>query len=282
MCFASCVQLAAIMAAAAIGGAVMAMWPNLFDNFAHPVVPPKSEGVALSTRQADDPLAAARQRMLDRHLRHRGIDDVNVLAAMERVARERFVPDESRDLAYGDHPLPIGLGQTISQPYIVALMTQLARPTLRSRILEIGVGSGYQAAVLAEVCREVYSIEILPELADAASKRLASLGYTNVEVRCGDGYRGWPEHAPYDAIFGDGRARARAPGVDRATRGRRPIDYSRRPGLSGAAVDRKMRRRFTETRIGHSGVVRADDRRSGARDRITVARRMPSTIPLPN
>jgi protein-L-isoaspartate(D-aspartate) O-methyltransferase len=188
------------VAAVISGGAVVAMWSNLFDNSVNPVVPPEPEGIVASP-QRDDPLAAARQRMIERHLRHRDINDANVIAAMGRVARERFVPEEMLDLAYGDHPLPIGLGQTISQPYIVALMTQLAKPTPRNRVLEVGVGSGYQAAILAEVCQEVYGIEILPELANAARARLASLGYKNIVVRCGDGYQGWREHAPFDAIL---------------------------------------------------------------------------------
>jgi protein-L-isoaspartate(D-aspartate) O-methyltransferase len=120
---------------------------------------------------------------------------------MSRVPRHEFVSESQRRLAYGDGPLPIGYDQTISQPYIVALMTQLARPRAGGRALDIGTGSGYQAAVLARLTGEVYSIEILAPLADAARARLARLGYANVEVRCGDGYRGWPEHAPFDAII---------------------------------------------------------------------------------
>jgi len=123
-----------------------------------------------------------------------------VLKAMESVPRHRFVAPEYEDTAYADHPLPIGHGQTISQPYIVALMTQLARPRPQSRALDVGTGSGYQAAILAELCKEVYSIEIVKPLAEEARKRLANLGYTKVTVRHGDGYRGWPEKAPFDLI----------------------------------------------------------------------------------
>ena len=146
-------------------------------------------------------LAEARQRMVDRQLRGRGIADPAVLAAMGRVPRHRFVAGQWRDAAYTDQPLPIGQGQTISQPYIVALMTQLARPSPNCRALDVGTGSGYQAAVLAELCKEVYSIEILRPLADEAASRLAALGYENISVRQGDGYQGWPEHAPFDLIL---------------------------------------------------------------------------------
>lgn len=148
-----------------------------------------------------DPRAGERAWMVDRQLRSRDITDPSVLAAMGRVPRHEFVPAEHQDLAYGDGPLPIGLGQTISQPYIVALMTQLARPHPGARALDVGTGSGYQAAVLAELVAEVYGIEILCPLAEQAAARLARLGYRNVEVRCGDGYRGWPEHAPFDLIL---------------------------------------------------------------------------------
>jgi protein-L-isoaspartate(D-aspartate) O-methyltransferase len=139
--------------------------------------------------------------MVDEQLRSRDITDPRVLEAMGQVARERFAPPEMESQAYDDYPLPIGLGQTISQPYVVALMTQLAQPTAASRALEVGVGSGYQAAILANLCKEVYGIEILQPLADGARARLAALGYKNVTVRCGDGYRGWPEHAPFDVIL---------------------------------------------------------------------------------
>ena len=124
-----------------------------------------------------------------------------VLRAMADVPREQFVPSEMVPYAYADNALPIGAGQTISQPFIVALMTDLLEPTPGDRILEIGTGSGYQAAVLSGLVRQVYSIEILPELARLAGERFAQLGYRNIEVRSGDGYRGWPEEAPFDGII---------------------------------------------------------------------------------
>jgi protein-L-isoaspartate(D-aspartate) O-methyltransferase len=144
--------------------------------------------------------AALRKQMVDGQIESRGISDARVLAAMRKVPREEFVPPDLRPLAYQDHPLPIGEGQTISQPYIVALMTELAAVRSGSRVLEVGTGSGYQAAVLAEAGAEVWSIEILDSLARSASERLRRLGYKSVHVRQGDGYRGWPEHAPFDAI----------------------------------------------------------------------------------
>jgi protein-L-isoaspartate(D-aspartate) O-methyltransferase len=127
--------------------------------------------------------------------------DPKVQAALECVPRHRFVPDEAQHLAYADAALSIGCGQTISQPFIVALMTQLAAVSPSSIVLEIGAGSGYQAAVLAQLARRVYSIEIVPELARRAASTVAELGYTNVEIRCGDGYEGWEEHAPFDVIL---------------------------------------------------------------------------------
>ena len=139
--------------------------------------------------------------MVDGQLVGRDIVDEHVLAAMRAVPRHRFVPVGEQELAYADHPLPIGHGATISQPYIVALMTQLARVQPGDRVLEVGTGSGYQAAVLATLGAEVYSVEVVPELAAGAAQTLAALGYTAVAVRVGDGYRGWPEHAPYAAIL---------------------------------------------------------------------------------
>jgi protein-L-isoaspartate(D-aspartate) O-methyltransferase len=144
---------------------------------------------------------ALRAAMVQKQLRARDITDERVLAAMEEVPRHEFVPESQRAEAYHDHPLPIGGGQTISQPYIVGLMTQLLELRGDERVLEIGTGSGYQAAVLARLCKKVYSIEIDPELAERARNRLAALGYRNVEVRAGDGFFGWPEAAPFDAIL---------------------------------------------------------------------------------
>ena len=157
--------------------------------------------VAQAQRKPADPYAAARRAMVVNQLAARGIRDSAVLAAMARVPRHRFVPAEYRAEAYADHPLPIGLGQTISQPYIVAYMTEAADVARGDRVLEIGTGSGYQAAVLAELAREVYSIEIVPQLAKRAKQVLSALGYRNLHLRTGDGYAGWKEHAPFDAII---------------------------------------------------------------------------------
>lgn len=150
---------------------------------------------------AEERYARLRREMAAEQLRRRDITDSTVLAAMERVPRHHFVPAGLRHLAYSDGPLPIGYDQTISQPYIVALMTQLADPQPGERALDVGTGSGYQAAVLAELVGEVYGIEIICPLAEQAAERLNALGYKNVTVRCGDGYRGWPEHAPFDVII---------------------------------------------------------------------------------
>lgn len=139
--------------------------------------------------------------MVETQLKARGIKDSRVLKAMGQVQRHRFVPPPLQNQAYGDHPLPIGEDQTISQPYIVALMTELLALKGPEKVLEIGTGSGYQAAVLAELTQEVYTIEIIPSLALRAKDLLPRLGYTNVTVKSGDGYLGWPEKAPFDAII---------------------------------------------------------------------------------
>jgi protein-L-isoaspartate(D-aspartate) O-methyltransferase len=146
-------------------------------------------------------MQSEREQMVERQLAARDIVDRRVLDAMRRVPRHRFVPAAIEEHAYDDRALPIGQGQTISQPYIVALMTQLAQPSPDSRALEIGTGSGYQAAVLAELVSRVYTIEILPALADQAAQTLSEMGYDNIFVRCGDGYQGWLEHAPFDIIL---------------------------------------------------------------------------------
>lgn len=145
--------------------------------------------------------AAARRDMVTHQLQDRGITDPRVLAALGRVPRHLFVPSNLAPLAYGDFPLPIGQDQTISQPYIVALMSQWAEVRPGERVLEVGTGSGYQAAVLAELTEQVFTIEIKPDLARAAAARLRELGYARVQVRTGDGYLGWPEAAPFDAIL---------------------------------------------------------------------------------
>lgn len=145
--------------------------------------------------------ARARQQMVERQLKARDITDARVLWALGRIPRHRFIRPALAGEAYADRPLPIDEGQTISQPYIVALMTQLLELRGPERVLEVGTGSGYQAAVLAELVKQVYTIEILPGLAAGARARLKALGYTNVEVRAGDGYQGWPDQAPFDAII---------------------------------------------------------------------------------
>ena len=145
--------------------------------------------------------AAQRQRMVEKQLKFRGIKDERVLAAMAKVPREEFIPVDTRAEAYEDGPLPIGYDQTISQPYIVAFMTEQLRPRPSDRVLEIGSGSGYQAAILAELVADVYTIDIVEPLAKSAEATLQRLGYKNVHVRVGDGYKGWPEEAPFDAII---------------------------------------------------------------------------------
>ena len=145
--------------------------------------------------------ALARQQMVDRQLRARGIKNKAVLAAMSQIPRHRFVDPSVAHLAYADSPLPIGHDQTISQPYIVAYMSEVAEITSDEKVLEIGTGSGYQAAVLSQLAKEVYSIEILPQLAKKAHQTLNELGYDNISLKTGDGYAGWAEFAPYDAII---------------------------------------------------------------------------------
>ncbi len=148
-----------------------------------------------------DDFDTLREAMVRRQIEQRGVRDPRVLAAMRRVERHRFVPPEEQHHAYQDGPLPIGGGQTISQPYIVALMTSLLRLDGRQRVLEVGTGSGYQAAVLGELAADVHTVERLPELAQRAATLLAELGYTNIHVHPGDGSLGWPQAAPYDAII---------------------------------------------------------------------------------
>ena len=167
-------------------------------------------GIGLSVAACDTSLAqrpssateeAARQRMVDRQLAARDIRDRRVLDAMRSVPRHEFVPADLRDDAYDDNPLPIGYGQTISQPYIVAFMTEALQLSATDRVLEIGTGSGYQAAILGVLAKEVYTIEIVEPLADRARHTLASLGHRNVHVRAGNGYLGWPEQAPFDRVM---------------------------------------------------------------------------------
>jgi protein-L-isoaspartate(D-aspartate) O-methyltransferase len=147
-----------------------------------------------------DKFVAARNNMVKIQIKDRGITNAATIKAMQKVPRHLFVPKEYENDAYGDYPLPIGYGQTISQPYIVAYMTEIVRPAVKKKALEIGTGSGYQAAVLAEILDTVYTIEIIPELASESCSRFEKLGYNNIIVKSGDGYNGWPEHAPFDII----------------------------------------------------------------------------------
>ena len=155
----------------------------------------------LRSEDAPDPFARARRAMVEGQIRYRGVADPAVLRAMAEVPRHRFVPEPLAAAAYADRPLPIGHGQTISQPYVVALMTELLDLEPGDRVLEIGTGSGYHAAVMSRVAGEVFTIEIVEPLAERARSILADLGYGNVRVRAGDGYRGWPEQAPFDAVL---------------------------------------------------------------------------------
>jgi len=161
----------------------------------------KSPVVPLLLLLAADPYQKARLTMVKEHLEARGIHDPRVLDAIRATPRHEYVPAELQAHAYEDRPLPIGYNQTISQPYIVGLMTQLLETKTQHVVLEIGAGSGYQAAVLSKLARHVYTIEIVPELAASSAKTLQRTGCRNVTVRHGDGYKGWPEHAPFDRII---------------------------------------------------------------------------------
>jgi len=153
------------------------------------------------TMDTEKKLEDLRKQMVEKQIRARGVKDPRVLDALIRVERHHFVPQGMETVAYDDNPLSIGEGQTISQPYIVALMTELAKVQPASKVLEVGTGSGYQAAVLAVLAKEVFTIEIIPSLGNQAKQKLKALGYDNVHVRVGDGYQGWPEEAPFDAIL---------------------------------------------------------------------------------
>ncbi|MBN2367225.1 MAG: protein-L-isoaspartate(D-aspartate) O-methyltransferase [Calditrichaeota bacterium] len=142
-----------------------------------------------------------REKMVENQIRARGIKDKRVLEAVEEVPRHLFVPEDLKERAYGDEPLPIGSGQTISQPYIVAYMTEQLDLQPEDKVLEVGTGSGYQAAILSRLVDSVYTIEILPELSQKAQQVISELGYSNIFFKVGNGFYGWPEHAPYDAII---------------------------------------------------------------------------------
>ena len=166
-----------------------------------PAKPTRSPVPTPTAHEVSSDRLEERMDMVESQIRRRGVTDQDVLDAMEGVPRHEFVPEELRAQAYADHPLPIGHGQTISQPYIVALMTELLGLHSTDRVLEIGTGSGYQAAILADVVAEVYTVEIIEPLAVEAQERLKRLGYTNIHALHADGYYGWEEHAPYDAII---------------------------------------------------------------------------------
>ncbi|MGO9089199.1 MAG: protein-L-isoaspartate(D-aspartate) O-methyltransferase [bacterium] len=160
-----------------------------------------TNGTGVSEPDPEGDFKAMRDKMVETQIKARGVKDPRVLSALRKVERHRFVPEEYLNSAYSDQPLPIGEGQTISQPYIVALMTELLELKGDEKVLEIGTGSGYQAAILAELAKEVYTIEIIESLASRANNRLLELGYRNVKVKSGDGYLGWPEAAPFDAVI---------------------------------------------------------------------------------
>jgi protein-L-isoaspartate(D-aspartate) O-methyltransferase len=182
--------------------ALPAVFTLLFAAVSNHVIPrgPQDARAQSDAKSAADERKSERYRMVDEQVRARGVEDPAVLRAMRKVPRHRFVPEQMRRLAYADRPLPIGLEQTISQPFIVAFMTQAAGVSKNGKVLEIGTGSGYQAAVLGELAREVYTVEIIPELAEGARRVLEGLGYKNVFTKAGNGYLGWPEQAPFDAI----------------------------------------------------------------------------------
>jgi protein-L-isoaspartate(D-aspartate) O-methyltransferase len=181
--------------------AVLALLVACGSDKATPPPPPAPAPPPPAAPAPADPTEAARNKMVDETIAARDIRDPRVLAAMRKVKRHQLVPPELRARAYEDTPLPIGFEQTISQPYIVAAMTEAAQIAPGEKVLEVGTGSGYQAAVLAELGADVYSIEIVEPLATRTHELLARMGYTKLHLRIGDGYRGWPEAAPFDAII---------------------------------------------------------------------------------
>jgi protein-L-isoaspartate(D-aspartate) O-methyltransferase len=160
-----------------------------------------TDGTRVSESNPKGDFKLMREKMVEIQIKARGVKDPRVLSALLKVERHRFVPEGYVNSAYSDQPLPIGEGQTISQPYIVALMTELLELKGDEKVLEVGTGSGYQAAILAELAKEVYTVEIVESLASTAKNRLLELGYQNIRVKSGDGYLGWPEAAPFDAII---------------------------------------------------------------------------------
>jgi len=182
------------------GGSQLGTWVGALLGF-HLVMSISSFGMELKSLANPQPRQVERDRMVREQIIARGVTDSHVIQALREVPRHEFVPESEREQAYEDHPLPIGFGQTISQPYIVAFMTEALGLQRHERVLEIGTGSGYQAAVLSQLVDNVFSIEIVESLAQRAQETLTKLGLTNVTVRAGDGYQGWPDEAPFDAII---------------------------------------------------------------------------------
>ena len=232
------------------------------------ILPREGRGQTNATpANEEDHFVAERRRMVKEQLSSSGygITNARVLAAMGKVHRHEFVPDEFRHRAYDDGPLPIGFGQTISQPYIVAFMTEKFEPKPTDRVLEIGTGSGYQAAVLAELVGEVYTIEIVDALAQRAGADLKRLGYTNIHVLAGDGYQGWPEAAPFDAIIVTcAPEQVPQPLVEQLKEGGRMIIPMGRIGTEPGAAPQAGRAPGETRRAARA--VRADDWRGAALD----------------
>jgi protein-L-isoaspartate(D-aspartate) O-methyltransferase len=205
-------------------------------------------GLSPAAAQDMDPYQPLRESMVARQLQARGISDSRVLAAMTRVPRHLFVPEHLAPLAYRDHPLPIGSDQTISQPYIVALMSEWAQIKPGQKVLEVGTGSGYQAAVLAELTDKVWTIDIRPELVAKAAGTLKTLGYLQVRVKSGDGYLGWPEEAPFDAILVTAAATRVPPALEQQLRegGRLVIPLGPAGGLQILKRYRKVQGKLKE------------------------------------
>jgi protein-L-isoaspartate(D-aspartate) O-methyltransferase len=199
----------------------------------------------------DERYSRALNAMVEDQLGARGITDAKVLKAMREVPRHLFVPESQKEYAYDDRPLPIGEGQTISQPLVVAYMTEVIRPDAKDKVLEIGTGSGYQAAVLAEIVQEVYTLEIIPELAREAGQLLRDLGYDNVHSKRSDGYYGWQQHAPFDAIVVTAAAEEIPPPLieQLADGGRMVIPVGARFSIQNLVLVEKVRGRIEKTNL---------------------------------
>lgn len=205
----------------------------------------------LFSQGQEDVYKERRERLVKQAIEARGITDKAVLQAMRTVKRHLFVPPEQAAYAYEDNPLPIGAGQTISQPYMVAFMTEVIEPGPQMKVLEIGTGNGYQAAVLAEIVKQVYTIEIIPELGRAAAVRLKKLGYDNVEVKVGNGYHGWEAHAPFDAIVVTAAAETVPPPLVKQLKegGRMVIPVGPEDGTQTLLLLRKKKGKISTTKL---------------------------------